>query len=177
MKPFIQIAFPTGQTFELPAVVIAENRAKAMLAENPGEFADIAAAMQDTVELFDDDYQLKDWALNNMNPDEYMPYARMIRFKAPEADFQAAEWSHHPGQAITGEIDGDNVLKAPLEYLVTLTAASRQLANVTVINNADGQPGAAVAVFVGPTMAISAFIDAVSITANHLTGAAAPTIH
>lgn len=162
MKPFICMALPTGHVYQFPAQIIAENRAKCMQELHPDEFPDLAAAMEDTVGLFEDDYEVRDWALNNMNPDEYMPQAVLVRFTPPERDYNAAEWTHHDAPAIVGEIEGQAVMEYPLEVLVTAMGLSRQLCNISVLNGADGKPFAAVAVMVGNEIVLQPYLTSLS---------------
>lgn len=169
MKSLIQIALPTGHTYEIESQVIAENRAKCMLELHPDEFADIDAAMADTVELFDDNYEVRDWALNQMNPDEYMPIARLVRFVPPEIDFQSGDWSYHDAPAMVGELDGDQTMRSPVEAVLAIMAQSGRICNVTVLNDSDNKPFAGVAMFRGGQAVVGAYANALGITTNMLT--------
>lgn len=171
MKPFIQLTLSTGQTYEFPSQVIAANRAKCMLELHPDEFANLDAAMADTVELFDDSYEIRDWALNNMNPEDYMPFAQPVRFTAPERDFNTAEWSYHDAPAIVGEIDANDIMNAPVEAVVTSMAASRQLCNVSVLNGADGKPFAAIAVIIGHESVLHPYLNTLTNLTNQIAAA------
>lgn len=170
MKPFIQIALATGHVFEISTQVIAENRAKTMLEAHKDEFADLDAAMVDTVELFDDNYQVEDWAKNNMNPEDYMPGARLVRFVAPEQDFvNAAEWTLHELPAMVGELDGEQIMRQPVEAVLSTMAAAQQLCSITVLNNNDGQPYAAMALIIGPGQVIDAYTKALAFITEKVT--------
>jgi len=173
MKPFIQIALTTGHVYEVATEVIAQNRAKAMLELHKDEFANIEEALADTRELFDDGYEVSDWAKNNMNPSDYLPTARLVRFTPPEQDFvNSAEWTHHDHAALVGELDGEQVMRQPVEAVMTAMGASGQIANVAVMHGADRKAFGAIAVFLGPDPVVGSFIQAIEFTANHLTGGA-----
>lgn len=176
MKPFIQIAFPAGQVFEIATSVVAEDRAKAMQIAHPDEFPTIEAAREDTNELFkDDSYEIQDWARNNMNWPELAPHARLIRFTPPELDHvNGAEWSFHDAPAIVGELDGDTILAQPLEMVLSTMALSQQLCNVTVLNGIDGKPYAALALIVGNEHALGAYLQALQLVGNSLTAGQQP---
>lgn len=169
MKPFIQIALTSGQVYEIPTQVIAANRAKVMLDSHKDEFPDLEAAMTDTVELFDDNYEVRDWALNNMNPEDYMPSARMVRFVPPEQDFNTAEWSHHDAPAIVGELDGEQIMRQPLEAVFSTMASANQICSVTVISGPDGKPFAGVGVFIGSEAIVNTYARGLATVTQHLT--------
>lgn len=178
MKPYIQIALSTGHVFEIATQVIAENRAKAMQELHKDEFATLDEALADTVELFEDNYQVRDWALNNMNPEDYMPTARLVRFTPPEQDFNSAEWSHHDNRAMMGELDGQQIMRQPVEAVLSTMAMSNQIANVTVLNGSDGAPFGAMALFIGNQNVIGAYVTAIQFTTERILGdAPAPATH
>ena len=177
MKPFVQIALSTGHVFEVKTEVIARDRAAAMLANHPDEFANLDEALVDTVELFDDADEIRDWALNNMNPPEYIGGARLIRFVAPEQDFDTAEWSFHDHNAIMGELDGEQILRQPVEAVLSVLAAAGQLCNVTVLNGDDGKPFGMLAVVIGNEPIIGAFISTLQYTAGQLSDGAPTLTH
>lgn len=168
MKPFTRIAVSTGHVFEVATEVIARDRAAAMLANHPDEFANLDEAMADTVELFDDGYAIRDWALNNMNPDEYISGARLVRFLAPEQDFDSAEWSHHDLPSIVGELDGEQILRQPVEFVLSTMAASRQMVSVTVLNDGQSKPFGAMVLLLGDKPILDSFITALQFTSNHI---------
>lgn len=177
MKPFIQIALSTGHVYEVPTEVIAQNRAKTMQELHPSEFPTLEDALADTRELFDDGYQIEDWAKNNMNPPEYLPSARLIRFITPEQDFSnSAEWSFHDAPAMMGELTGDDILRQPIEAVLSVLGASQQICNVTVLNDNEGKPFAAMALIQGPEPVINAFVTALQFTAERVAAATQPAI-
>lgn len=176
MKPFIQIALSTGHVFEIKTDVIARDRAAAMLANHPDEFANLDEAMVDTVELFDDAYEIRDWALNNMNPDEYIVGARLVRFVAPEQNFDSADWSFHDAPTIVGELDGEQILRQPVEFVLSTMATAQQMVNVTVLHDQD-RPFGAMVLLLGDKPVLDGFITALQFTANHIANGAPTQTH
>ncbi len=167
MKRFIQIALPSGHVYEIPTRVIAENRAEAMFKDHPVEFPTLGDALVDTTELFDDSSEIREWALNNMNPDEYMPSARLIRFLPPEQEFDSAEWSYHDDIAKVAEINGYDALISPVEAVLAWMVSSGQRVNVTVLKGKqeDGKPfGILAAVVAGDEATLNHFITALHFT-------------
>lgn len=165
MKPYIQIALSSGHVYEIPTKVIAENRAAAMFKDHPVEFATLGDALVDTTELFDDANEIREWALNNMNPDEYLPGARLIRFLPPEQEFDSAEWSYHDAQATIEDIVGEDVLRQPVEAVLGSMGATGQRCSVTVLNDQDGsKPFGMVALVIGDEPTLGAFIGAIQFT-------------
>lgn len=170
MKPFTQIAVSTGHVFEIATEVIAKDRAAAMLANHPDEFANLDEALADTVELFDDASEIRDWALNNMNPDEYITGARLVRFVAPEQNFDSADWSFRDAPTIVGELDGEQILRQPVEFVLSTMATAQQMVNVTVLNDGEGEPFGAMVLIIGNKPVLDGFITALQFTAGHIAG-------
>jgi len=168
MKPFIQIALSSGHVFEVPTQAIAENRAKDMLDLHKDEFADLAAALADTTELFEDSSEIRDWALNNMNPSDYLPGSRLILFTPPEQDFNTAEWSYHDAPAIVGELDGETIMQTPLEYVASVMAASRQLCGITMCRSQAADEQVGVAVFLGPVSVTNTYAQALEVVTRNV---------
>ena len=173
MKPFIQIALPSGHVYQIETSVIAELRAKVMLSLHADEFPTIAEALADTVEYFDDDYSVCDWATSNMKPEDYMPSARLVRFTPPEADYANADWTLREHAAPVAELSGDEILRHPVESVFSVMAASGQLCNVTVLNMPDGKPYAAMVLIIGNEAVVGSYINALQITGELITGSAA----
>lgn len=172
MKNFIQIAMPTGHVYEIPTSVIANNRANSMLAAHPDEFADLAAALEDTQGLFaDDSWNIKEWAANNMNWDELQPHAKLIRFKQ-DTDHQwyEGEFTYHDMPALLGELDGATIMHQPVELIMQTMATAGILCNVTVMNGTNGQPCGAFALIVGDAGVVNSYLTALQFTGNVLTG-------
>jgi len=170
MKPLIQIALPTGHVYELATNVVAEHRAKAMQELHSEEFPTLAEAMTETTELFTENgYEIRDWALNQMQPDELLATARLVRFTPPEQNLQEGEWTYSDFHAPLAELDGDQIMKHPVESVLSTMAASNQLCNVTVLNGPDGKAYAAMALIIGDQNVVGAYITALQFVGNQIT--------
>lgn len=176
MKPFTQIALPTGHFYELPTEAIAQHRAAVMQKAHPDEFATLESALEDSRELFkDDDYNIQDWAQNNMQQDEVLSHARLVRFTPPEQSLQEGTWATSDQPAMSGEIDGSTIMQHTVESVLSVMAASQQLCNVTVLNGEDGKPHAAMALIIGNEAIIGSYLTALQFVGNQITGQTAPT--
>ena len=166
MKPFTRIQVSTGHVFEVPTVAIASNRSQTMFEAHPDKFSDYDAAFKDTVELFGDSNEICDWAMNNMNPDEYLSRSRLVRFQAPEQDFNSAKWSYHDRPSIVGELDGYQILRQPVEFVLSTMAASRQMVSMTVLNDGESKLFGAMVLILGDKPILDSFIAALQFTSG-----------
>lgn len=84
----LTIEMPDGSKWGVPMEVIARNRAAHYAHEFDG---DVERSMaEDTMPLFEsDDYEVKDWAANNMNWSDVAAQAKKLQ-DAPAPDFQEA---------------------------------------------------------------------------------------
>lgn len=166
MKKFIHVLLPTGHLYEIPTSVIAANRAAHYHEQfKDSEFPTLESAMQDTEELFEDNFQVKDWALNNMNVDELMKDARLIRFTPPETDFDGGDWSYHDSPAIIPQLDHQSVLAMPVEMALSAMAAHRNICQVAVLNDDQKKPCAAIVLIQGGEAIVGTYVGALT----HLT--------
>lgn len=173
MKNFIHITRPTGHVFEIPTSVVANNRAAAMLAAHPDEFADLAAALADTTELFaEDSWNIKDCAANNMNWADLQANAKLVRFlPQQDSDWHEGDWTFQDAPALLGDLDGEQIMNQPVELVMHTMAATQQLCNVTVLNGDDGQPYGAFALIIGNGQVVGSYIQAMQMVGDHLTRA------
>lgn len=80
-----------GERWSVPVMIIARDRAK-YYAENDDDFVgDFEKSLnEDTIPLFEsDDYEVKDWAINNMNWSEVKEFA--VKIGESDIDMQK-EW-------------------------------------------------------------------------------------
>ena len=84
----LTIEMPDGSKWGVPVEVIARNRAAHYAHEFGG---DVERSMaEDTMPLFEsDDYEVEDWAANNMNWSDVEKQAKKLQ-AAPVPDFQEA---------------------------------------------------------------------------------------
>lgn len=177
MKQFIQIAMSNGYVYQIPTEVIAQNRAAAMLAAHPEEFADLNAALEDTRGLFaDDSWNIQDWAANNMNWEDLQCNAMLVRFKAPETKpWHEGEFTYHDAPALMGEFDGADLMKQPVEIIMHTMALARQLCNVTILHGEDQKPYGAFVMMLGDERVLNSYMSALKFTTDVLQPPAAPT--
>lgn len=90
LDKFLRITQKDGSVWQVPVRVIAENRARYYKSEFDGY--EYRSMEEDTLPLFEgDDYEIEDWAANNMNWDEVSEHA--VQLSAPKLtadDFQEA---------------------------------------------------------------------------------------
>jgi hypothetical protein len=127
----------------LATAIVANNRAAFYHNERNDEFPTMEAALQDTTGLFEDSREITDWLMGNMNPDEYMPHARLVRFTRPGLDPNDAEITYHDAQALIGQLDEATVLDLPVEMVLSAMAVHNRLCQMAVLNDDKGQPNVA----------------------------------
>lgn len=169
MKPFIQISLPTGHVYEITTAVIAQHRAKFYFdISEEGEFPTLEASLADTIEVFDDASEIRNWAMIHMDMNQLAATSRLVRFTAPSHDWQAADWSYHDHNAMMGELEADHIMSSPVEAVLSTMAASNQLCNVTVLNGDDSKPYAAMALIIGNEPIICTFVAALQFAGEHV---------
>jgi hypothetical protein len=87
----LTIEMPDGSKWGVPVEVIARSRAAHYAHEFGG---DVERSMaEDTMPLFEsDDYEVEDWAVDNMNWEDVATHAKKLQ-DAPPPDFQEA-WTN-----------------------------------------------------------------------------------
>jgi hypothetical protein len=73
----LKVRFSNGDMFEIPARVIAENRAN-YYADLDGYEINSNEWEAEIISALNDEFEIEDWAANNMNWNELAPYARRI---------------------------------------------------------------------------------------------------
>ena len=174
MKPFIQIQLNTGHVYEVPTEAIVQNRAAYYHAERAAEFPTLQDAIDDTRGLFDDATEIKEWAANNMNWDELLPVAKLVRYSPPEVQaWNEGEWTYHDHQALLSELDGETLMGQPVELVLHTMAAHRQLCNITLMNGSDGKACAALALIIGSEPVLSSYLSGLNYISEQLAAMAA----
>lgn len=78
MKRYLHVSMPDGSTWSVPVEIIARDRAKHYAKEFGGDVE--RSLTEDTIPLFDgDDYEVKDWAANNMNWKDVKSHAVCVK--------------------------------------------------------------------------------------------------
>ena len=73
----LRVTMPDGSKFDIPVMVIARDRANHYVAEFDGSV--VKSLEEDTLPLFEsDNYEIEDWAANNMDWDQVRVYARKV---------------------------------------------------------------------------------------------------
>lgn len=87
MPKMLRVTMPDGSRWDVPVDVIARNRAAYYADRLHG--GDIEKSLtEDTLPLFEsDDYEIEDWAANNMDWSDVQAHARMVE-PAADADYQ-----------------------------------------------------------------------------------------
>lgn len=91
MKTTLEIKLPDGSVWGVPVMTIAKDRAANYAAEFGGSVE--RSLVEDTIPLFEaDDFEIQDWAENNMNWSDVSADATRIRPPDPLTveDFQEA---------------------------------------------------------------------------------------
>lgn len=83
------VIMPDGSQWSVPVELIAENRAK-YYAGNAG--ISMEASLEETWELFQDEFEISDWAKNNMDWKDVSKEAEQVVDPEP-CDYEAA-WSN-----------------------------------------------------------------------------------
>lgn len=82
---YLSMTLPDGSKWGVPVEIIARNRATHYAIEFDGDVERSLA--EDTLPLFEaDDYEIKDWAVNNMNWCDFLGHQRKL------ADAQEPDW-------------------------------------------------------------------------------------
>lgn len=169
MRKFVHVLLPTGHLYEIPTATIAANRAAFYHAQISVEFPTLEDAQKDTEELFEDNTEVRDWAINNMNVPELMKDARLVRFTPPEMDFAAGDWSFHEHAAMIPQLESQTMLAQPLEMSVSAMAAHNNLCQILILNDDGGEPAAAVVLVRGPAAIVGTYVGALQHLTNVVT--------
>lgn len=83
----LRVEMPDGSKWDVPVMVIAKNRADYYKDEFDGDLE--KSLKQDTIPLFEsDDYEIEDWAVNNMNWGDVKEFAKQVPPMEAEPDYQ-----------------------------------------------------------------------------------------
>lgn len=95
MHKLMTVTLPDGGKWGVPVDMIARNRAEHYASEFNGDVERSLA--EDTIPMFEaDDYEIKDWAANNMNWSDFDGHQVKVS-EAPTPDFQEAWVSGEKG--------------------------------------------------------------------------------
>ena len=89
---FLKVTMPDGSKWKVPVRIIAEHRANRYFER--GEYKSLLESLrEDTFPLFEEDeYQVEDWASNNMDWTDVEKYATRIKDKGLSAEDLQEGW-------------------------------------------------------------------------------------
>jgi len=83
----LRIEMPNGSKWDVPVMIIARDRAKYYKDEFDNNIE--KSLHDDTLPLFEsNEYEIKDWASNNMNWDDVKEFAKQVPQSNTETDYQ-----------------------------------------------------------------------------------------
>lgn len=82
------VEFPNGEKWKIPVRCIVNHRALTYSGDEMDDSYD--RMIEDTLALFMDDFEIKDWAENNMNWSDVSECAEMV--SNPRKDYHENEW-------------------------------------------------------------------------------------
>lgn len=98
LKKLLVITMPDSSKWSVPVEIIARHRAAEYASEFGGDVEQSLA--EDTIPLFEeDDYNVEDWAANNMNWSDVQAHAKLV--ERGECDFQEG-WVNGEKEVIEG---------------------------------------------------------------------------
>lgn len=89
MIKYIEITFPNGEAYTVAAEVVATDRVKYFASEDG--FTEGSKEWNNSMEAAMDDYNLEDWAVNNMDWKDLKPYA--VKLRDPDPPNYERMWS------------------------------------------------------------------------------------
>lgn len=146
MKPYLNVKFADGYIYEVPTIVIATDRANHFHANYKEEFPTFDDALKETVAVFDDTFEIEDWAKNNMNWEEIEPHSKIIGFEPPERSWfeSEIEFVDEPTN-LTPPSKEENLLSVPLIFALSRIALMNRFCSIVGL---DAEDSSTVAAFV-----------------------------
>lgn len=92
MNKFLRVTFSDGKVFDIPAEVIAKARAKYYAEVDADRGKDYQTVYDEELKIgLENDYEIYDWAFNNMNWADVKEQAVFIEQESEAADYEK-EW-------------------------------------------------------------------------------------
>ncbi len=164
MPPFIRIFFKsTGHLYEIATAVVAQDRTNYFAISDPGRTREQHVA--ETEMMFANDFDLFDWAKNNMNWVDLASHARLVGFTPPnfstlwdDAELSTAASTMQPDLASLG----DQGILAPIELAMSQCSAEGQSCLVVAFQNEKTKAvNSGCAVFGGAPEVVEAYIGVI----------------
>ena len=147
---FIILKLESGPVYKLPIQPIIDNRAAYYHKDRPEEFPTLESAIEDTKQFFSDTFEIREWALNNMDWDDLLKHMAMIGFVAPEQDFSSAEWKFVDEDPAAFVDPSANIFHMPLELLLGMHAQAGESCTTAAFSWApDSPPFSAISIMSG----------------------------
>lgn len=87
----LRVTFANGEIWDVPAQVVVDSRDEHYKDEE-----------EDTASQPDHDYEITDWASNNMNWEDLSPYAKFVKQPPKVFDYEA-DWCNAEKAVVEGE--------------------------------------------------------------------------
>ena len=101
VERYLRVTFCNGERYDVPVSVIARDRASYYAHEFGGDIE--RSLKEDTLLLFDGcDYEIEDWAVNNMNWSEVVQYARRVDTLLMTAEEYQEGWVNGEKEMVWG---------------------------------------------------------------------------
>lgn len=164
MKSFTRIAFQGGHIYEVPTAVIAADRTNYYATQDPDRTREQHAA--ETAMMFASEFEVVDWAKNNMNWSDIEKHARMIGFTPPDlkAGWDEAELSFHDDRGMPDATSlGERSLAAPLELAIGQAFSEDRRCMILAFQHPDTQHiNTAAVILTGGDDVVKGYIGAIS---------------
>lgn len=173
---FIILKLESGPVYKLPIQPIIDNRAAYYHNNRQDEFPTMESAVEDTKQLFSDTFEIREWALNNMDWNQLRQHMAMIGFVAPEQVFDSAEWEF-VGEDPAAKMDpAANIFQMPIELLLGLHVQANESCTTAAFSwKPEEPPFAALCIMSGEPLPV--YISALeAIAENHRQNVAARTV-
>jgi hypothetical protein len=163
VKKFVQISFSTGHVYEVPTQAIAEDRTRYYAMSDPGRTREQHAA--ETQMLFASEFDLFDWAKNNMNWSDLQKTSRLVAFNPP--DF-AKLWDDAEMKTSDENLRsdimalGENALAAPVEMLLAQAVSENKSCFAVAFQQSNGNTTSAVVGLVGSPDIIEGYLATIT---------------
>lgn len=155
MKRFILIKFPEA-TYQVLTENVVEHRAAYMHENVACEYPTIEDATAGTIKLFEDESEIRDWAINNMDWSDLASGALILN-ATPDRDLAAAAWSYSDVVSMPDSIKNGVIDDIPVGLILSNLIANHGMCNVMLTDN-----NLAFATILGDQSVINAYVAALA---------------
>lgn len=133
MKRFILIRFPET-TYQVMTDTVVQHRAAYMHEHVTNEYPTLDDAVAGTTKLFEDENEIRDWAVNNMDWNDLASGA-MILSTTPDRDFFGAAWSYSDAPSIPDTLNDGVIDDVPVGLILSNMIAKGGMCNVMLMGD------------------------------------------